>query len=143
MPPTATTVTRLRPAPGRGDDRGYSIVEAAITLPVVVLLTMLVVQYALLWHGRHVAQGAAAEGVRAGRGYLSSAAAGQARAERYLHALAPRLLTGSSVAATRDATTVDVHVRARVLRVIPFGSYEVQESARGPVERFVPPGAGG
>jgi hypothetical protein len=51
------------------------------------------------------------------------------------------MFTGSSVAATRDATTVGVHVRARVPRVLSFGSYEVEESARGPVERFVPPGA--
>lgn len=126
----------------RGDD-GYSLVEAVITLPVVVVLTMLVVQYALLWHGRHVVQAAAAEGLRAGRGYESSAAAGQARAEGYLHAIAPRLLTATSVAATRDAATVDVHVRAEVLRVIPFGSYRVEQSASGPVERFVPPDSGG
>jgi hypothetical protein len=118
-------------------------VEAVITVPAVFVLTMLVVQYALLWHAAHVAQGAAAEGLRAGRGYLSSAAAGQARAERYLHALAPRLLTGTSVVATRDAATVQVRVRARVLRVVPFGSFEVAESAGGPVERFVPPGPGG
>jgi hypothetical protein len=127
----------------RGDDAGYSIVEAVITLPTVIILTMLVVQFAMLWHGRHIAHAAAEEGLRVGRGYQSTAAAGQSQADKYLQELAPRMLSRTQVAASRDAATMTVRVRAHVLSVVPFGSFDVDETASAPVERFVAPSAGG
>jgi Flp pilus assembly protein TadG len=120
-----------------GDDRGYSIVEAAITLPALVLLCMIVVQFALVWHGRHVVQAAARDGLEAARGYQSTAGAGQAAAASYLSDVAPRLVQSPSVSVRRSATTVTVTVRASVLKVIPVGSFPVSETASGPVERFV------
>lgn len=126
-------------------DGGYSIVEAAIVLPVVVLLSMLVVQWALIWHGRHVAEGAAQTGLRAARGYQATAGAGEQAATGYLSSVAPNLLAAPSVDVTRTATTATVRVRARVLAVIPglsaviSGGVDVEESATGPVERFVQP----
>jgi Flp pilus assembly protein TadG len=119
------------------DDSGYSVVEASITLPVLILLTMLVVQWALVWHGRHVAEAAAQDGLRAARGYHATAAAGQGAAENYLRDVAPRLLASPQVDVTRTATTVTVHVHADVLSVLPVGEYVVDETAEGPVERFV------
>jgi Flp pilus assembly protein TadG len=122
-------------------DDGYSIVEAAITLPALVLLCMIVVQYALLWHGRHVVEAAARDGVEAARGYQATAGAGHAAASQYLAAVAPRLITGPAISVSRGATTVTVTIRATVLRVIPMGRYSVAESATGPVERFVAAGS--
>jgi hypothetical protein len=55
----------------------------------------------------------------------------------YLSDVAPNLLTGLNITETRTPTTVSIHVKARVLRVIPFGDYSVTESAQGPIERFV------
>lgn len=119
-------------------DDGYSVVEASITLPVLIMLTMLVVQWALVWHGRHVAEAAAQDGLRAARGYQASATSGQIAAENYLQAVAPRLLTSPQVDVTRTATTVTVHVQASVLSVLPGNGLGVDETASGPVERFVP-----
>jgi Flp pilus assembly protein TadG len=113
-------------------------VEAAITVPVLILLTMLVVQWALIWHGRHVAEAAAQDGLRTARGYQSTAASGRAAAESYLQAVAPRLLTSPRVDVSRTTTTVVVRVHAGVLSVLPGGTFDVQESASGPVERFQP-----
>ena len=48
-----------------GLDRGSTAVEAVIIIPVIVVLTLLVVQFVLLWHGRHLAQAAAQTAVRA------------------------------------------------------------------------------
>jgi Flp pilus assembly protein TadG len=127
-----------RPSGARGSDAGYSVVEAAITLPVVILLTMLVVQWALIWHGRHVAEAAAQDGLRAARGYQSSASSGQGAAESYLRAVAPRLLTSPRVVVIRTATTVTVHVHAGVLSVLPGSGFDVDETAAAPVERYVP-----
>jgi Flp pilus assembly protein TadG len=136
-------VTRRRRA-AQGD-AGYSIVEAAIVLPVVVLLSMLVVQWALIWHGRHVAEAAAQTGLRTARGYQATAGAGEQAATGYLSAVAPNLLTAPSVEVTRTPTTATVRVHARVLAVIPglsavvSGGVDIEETASGPIERFVAP----
>ena len=119
------------------DDGGYSVVEAAITLPALILFTMLVVQYALLWHGRHVVEAAVQDGVRAARAYQATAADGQQSAEAYLQAVAPSLLTTRRVEVSRTATTVTVRIQATVLSVIPVGeALQVEESGAAPVERF-------
>lgn len=46
------------------DDRGQSTVEAAFTLPIVMLLVLLLVQPGIILYDRMVMQGAAAEGCR-------------------------------------------------------------------------------
>jgi Flp pilus assembly protein TadG len=123
-------------------DDGYSVVEATITLPIVIVLTMLVVQYALLWHGRNVAEAAAQDGLRRARAYQATAAMGKQAALDYLSQVAPKLLTSKHVDAARTASTVTVRVRAHVSTILGFGSFTVDESAAGPVERFVAPGQG-
>ncbi|MBL8929318.1 MAG: pilus assembly protein [Kineosporiaceae bacterium] len=127
-----TTATR-----GSGE-AGYSTIEAVITLPAIIVMTMLVVQYALLWHGRHVAEAAARDGVRAARGYQATATDGRDAAASYLAQVAPNLLTTPTVTVDRTATTVTVQVHATVLTVIPLASFDITQHAAGPVERFVP-----
>jgi len=48
--------------------------------------------------------------------------------------VAPSLLPGRDVQASRDAGPVTVH--ADVLTVIPFGGFTVDEHATAPVEAF-------
>ena len=127
---------------GRDADAGYSFVETVITVPVLILFTMTVVQYALVWHSRHIAEAAAQDGLRVGRGYQSTAAAGQQASEEYLRQVAPNLLTRTQVSATRTLTTVTVHVHAHVLAAIPFANFDVDETASAPVERFSTPSGG-
>jgi Flp pilus assembly protein TadG len=115
-------------------------VETVITVPVLILFTMTVVQYALVWHGRHVAEAAAQDGLRSARGYQATTAAGQQAAEDYLHQVAPNLLSRPRVSATRTLTTASVHVHAHVLAVVPLADFDVDETASGPVERFAAPG---
>lgn len=123
----------------RGGDAGYSVVEVVITFPVLMLLVMFVVQFALLWHARHVAEAAAQDGLRSARGYSSTAELGQRDAQSYLAQVAPRLLLQPTVDVQRTQTTVTVRVHAGVLSIVPLG-LGVDETAVGPVERFV--GAG-
>lgn len=123
----------LRSAP----DRGYSGMEAAIVLPLVLIFTMTIIQLVMLWHGRHVAQAAAAAAARSAAAYHSTAAVGQADGKSYLDEVAPNLLLNSTVTVTRTATTVTVTVDANVLTVIPFGDgFTVSESVDTPVEQF-------
>jgi Flp pilus assembly protein TadG len=132
----------VRRGAGRGRDDGYSLVEAVITLPVMIVLTMFVVQYALLWHGRNVAEAAAQDGLRTARSYQGTAALGQRAALDYLKQVAPKLLTSPRVQVDRTPTTVTVHVRAHVLSLLGFARLDVTEAASGPVERFVQGGSG-
>jgi Flp pilus assembly protein TadG len=118
-------------------DRGYNIMETVIIVPVIIVLTMIVVQFAMIWHGRHIAQAAAASAARSAAGYTADAARGQADAASYLGQVAPSLLTGPVVTVDRSPAHVTVTGRAQVLSVVPFGSFSVDERAVAPVEQFV------
>jgi Tfp pilus assembly major pilin PilA len=117
-------------------DRGFGTLEAVIVIPVVVIMTMIVVQYVMLYHARNVAEAAARDGLRVARGYQASAAQGKAAAEQYLVTVAPKLLANRNCDVQRDATTVVIICHANVASVVPFGSYSVTERATGPVETF-------
>ena len=118
-------------------DRGDATVEAVIIVPVIVVLTLLVVQFVLVWHGRHVAQAAAQTAARSAAAYQAAPAAGQAAGDAYLAEVAPNLLPGRTVTVTRDATGATAVVQADVLTVLPFGDFSVQEQATAPLEIFV------
>jgi Flp pilus assembly protein TadG len=121
--------------PGRDD--GYSVLEAAIVLPVVFFLLMLIVQWAIVWHARSVAEAAAQEGLRTTEAYQSTAAAGKADTLNYLAQVAPHALPDPQVTVTRTAATATVQVHVPVMTVIPFSHFTVSETASGPVETFV------
>jgi type II secretory pathway pseudopilin PulG len=124
----------------RVSDRGFSTVEAVIVIPLVVILTMVVVQYVMLYHARNVTEAAARDGLRVARGYQASAALGKTAAEQYLADVAPKLLVARNCDAQRSAVTVVMVCHAEVASVVPFGSFSVTEQATGPVETF---GTGG
>lgn len=121
-------------------DKGFSTVEAVIVIPLVVILTMIVVQYVMLYHARNVTEAAARNGLRVARGYQASAAQGKTAAEQYLTDVAPKLLAVRNCDAQRSAVTVVMICHAEVASVVPFGSFSVTEQATGPVETF---GTGG
>src|SRR5271167_423634 len=68
----------------RGNDDGYNILEFMLTFVALIFITMIVIQFALLWHARHVAQAAAQDALHTASDYQSSAAAGQADGYAYL-----------------------------------------------------------
>lgn len=136
--PSRTSARRRRLSTPRegGPDGGFSTLEAVILIPVLVIATMLAVQFAMLYHGRNVASAAARDGLRVARGYQATGQRGAADCTRYLAAVAGKMLSGPTCTATRTATTVTVSVHATVMSVVPFGSYHLEETATGPVEAF-------
>ena len=122
----------------KNGDAGYSVLEAAITLPIMFFLLMVVVQWAIVWHSRNVAQAAAQEALRTAQSYQSTAAAGRADGNSYLSQVAPHALSQNCVTVTRSATTLTVRVHCKVMSVIPFGHYSTNEVVSGPIENFVP-----
>ena len=58
-------MTGLRAMRGRRADRGVTVVQLAIAMPVVLVLIMSVIQYALFEFANQVAEAAATEGLQA------------------------------------------------------------------------------
>lgn len=136
------TTVRRAATPGRryrvpaDQDRGSSTLGAILVIPVMIILTMLVLQFAMLWHGKHVAAAVAQTGVQGAAGYRATAADGQAGAAGYLADVAPNLLRDATVTVDRTATAVTARVTARIPSVVPFAHFDVTEAVTGPVERF-------
>jgi len=126
-----------RPAPAKADrDGGFSTLEAVIVIPLVVILTMITVQFVLMWHARNIAEAAARNGLRVARGYQATGAGGQLAACEYLDTVAGHLLTRRSCTASRTSSGVIITVQATVMSVVPFGKFGVTETSTGPVETF-------
>lgn len=110
--------------------------ELAITTPLLMLMLLAIVQFALWSHATHTAQAAAAQGLSAARVHTGTAAAGANRARDALHRLGDGPLTDTTVDATRTTERATVNVRGTATSVIPFLHLAVHAEAAGPVERF-------
>lgn len=121
-----------------GEDRGSATAELAVATPLLLLMVMLIVQFAMWSHASHVAQAAAAQGLDAARLPNGTGADGTRKATGLISQLAGGPLTQPRVDATRDATSVTVTVSGTVTSVVPFLVLPVRATAVGPVERFTP-----
>lgn len=125
------------PQPPDGE-RGAVSAELVVATPLLLLLVLAVVQFALWQHAIHVAGAAAQEGARSARIEGGSAAAGQARAEELLGRLGRTTVLDSHVAVWRDSERARVEVHGYASAVLPFLRLPVQASSEGPLERFRP-----
>lgn len=135
---TARRYRRLGLRRGRDGDDGYSVLEAAITLPTIVFLLMAIVQWAIVWHARGLAQAAAQEGLRNAAAYGSSTSAGRQDIANYIRQVAPNAVTDPQIEVIRDGNTITVHIHAHVPSLVPFGTFSVDATASGPVEIWAP-----
>ncbi|MFD0201420.1 MULTISPECIES: TadE/TadG family type IV pilus assembly protein [Saccharothrix] len=124
-------------------DRGSVSAELVIATPLLLLLLLAIVQFALWSHATHIAQAAASQGLAVARSQNGTAAAGTSSAQQLLDQLASGPLTGSTVTSDRTADSASVRVSGTATSVVPFLSLPVHAEAAGPVERFVPDLAGG
>jgi hypothetical protein len=117
-------------------DAGSSIVEAVIVIPVVMLLLLVGVQFALCMHAVQVVQLAASEGDRSARSLGGGAAVGVASAQAVVDG------PGSDV--TSPAISVDLlpgdaallRVSGTATSVVPGLKFGVSASDVGPVQEF-------
>ncbi|MFE3646442.1 TadE/TadG family type IV pilus assembly protein [Streptomyces sp. NPDC059152] len=124
---------------GVRDDRGAATTQLVLVVPVLLLLAMLVVQFALVWHARHIAQYAAGRALAAARTKDGTAAEGRTQARRSLAALGSRVLTIPSVTVDRTTVQTTVRVRGKVIAVVPGLSLRASGTASGPTERLTSP----
>jgi len=118
------------------DDRGAVSAELVIATPLLMLLLLAIVQFALWSHATHIAQAAASQGLAAARTQHGTATAGVTSAQQLLNQLADGPLTDPTVNADRTATTASVHIRGTATSVVPFLTLPVTANAAGPVERW-------
>ena len=109
--------------------------------PVLLLLFMAVVQFALWQHAQHVAEAAAQRGAESARVEGGTNAQGQGVAQSAIQQIGGGLLVSPSVSVSRAAGVVTVQVSGTAQPIVPFLSLGVSATAEGPVERFVPQGA--
>ena len=123
------------PAARRRRDRGAASVELVLATPLLGLLLMAAVQFALWQHASHMAQVAANEGVQTARAYGSSATAGRTDTEALLRDLSGGALSGTSVTASRSATSATITITGRAESVIPGLTFPVKVTVTAPVEK--------
>jgi Flp pilus assembly protein TadG len=135
MPSPARSRHRLRNQSGAAP-------AFAVLAPVLFLLVMLPVQFALWQHAEQVVEAAAQEGVAAARVQDGSEAAGSSRAGAVLEQLGRSVVSDPSVRSVRTATVARVEVTGTAISVLPWPHFAVHGLAEAPVEvvQPVPPG---
>jgi Flp pilus assembly protein TadG len=120
-----------------GPERGAATLELAVTIPTVLFLVLLVIQFALWQHAGHVVTAAAQEAVSSAQAEDGSGAVGERAGRALLAAAGSGLVDGQSVVVTRTGSSVRAVVRGRAVVVVPGFALPVTGVAEGPVERFV------
>jgi hypothetical protein len=111
-------------------------VQVAILFPAVLLWLMLIVQYGLWWHGKQVANAAAAEAIDAAQSPEGTEGEGTRAARRFVDGSGN--LTDVTVAVNRGPEEVTAEVRGQAPQLIPGFSWSVTSRSHGPIERFIP-----
>ena len=111
-----------------------------LVTPALLVLVLAVVQFALWYHGTHVASAAAQEGARAARVVGGTEAEGTARTQRFLADLGREVVGEPRVSVARDPERARVEVWGQAVPVVPGLRLPIHAVSDGPVERFRPPG---
>ncbi|MFD8563478.1 TadE/TadG family type IV pilus assembly protein [Streptosporangium canum] len=129
-------------AGSRDRERGAAVIELAMIMPVVLAVVLLVVQFALWFHGRQVADAAAREGARLARVDTDSwESDAKERADEVLKAVGPKLLDGATVTAWEEGDQRGVEITATAVQVVPLlpsTTFTITARFGGPVECFRP-----
>ena len=122
------------------DERGAVSAELVIATPLLFLLIMGVIQFALWEHAEHIAAAVAQQGVAVGRLQNETVAAGRQEAQSVLDQLGPSVLTGTTITATRTAAMTTVTVTGHAESIIGIFTLPVRATAAGATENFSYPG---
>ena len=125
---------RRRPA-----ERGSAAVELVLLTPLLMVCVLVVVQFALWQHARHVLLAAAQEGARAARAQGATAEDGRLRAQDYIGQIGPDLVSDPVIEVDRTVDVVTVRIRGQAVNILPGLPLRVTATSVGPVERFRTP----
>jgi Flp pilus assembly protein TadG len=116
------------------------VVEFAILAGPMLIITFLIAQVGLIFHGRSTALAAATAGANAERRFESEPGSGLAAARLFLDRTSGALITSDVTVPPPEDDIVTVTVTGEVYPVLPIRMlrFTVTEVARRPVERWVP-----
>jgi len=117
-------------------EAGVSTLEAVLVFPALLLLLMLIIQFALWYHASDLATAAAQDGTRAARVAGGTGADGAAQANQLLDQTGRSILQGRQVTVERTANLARVEVRGTCIELVPFLHLPVHAVAESPTERF-------
>jgi Flp pilus assembly protein TadG len=127
------------------DERG-STTATVIVFPVVLALIMLVLQFALAFHGKQVLTAAAQDGNRAAQAAAGDAAVARTQARELVADDAQSFVHGVDVDVelSPDGQEITTVVAGDVVRLLPIPGLRLHVTGRasGPVEEFRPEDAG-
>jgi Flp pilus assembly protein TadG len=126
-------------------DRGAGSAEIVVAVPLLMLLILLIVQFAVWEQAESIAHATAEEALAAARVQGGTAADGQQRASQVISQIGSGVLTGPQVFVTTTPADVTVRVTGTAEQVLPIPglTFPVTATVTGPVERFVPATAPG
>ncbi len=123
----------------RASDRG-EVSVTVLMVPIILVGTMLIVQFGLAYYAQTVMSGAAQDGAATGARVGGSSGDGQALAESLVTQGAAHLLSSGApyASAASDGNVVTVTTRGEVVKVFPlFPAISVGAKRSATVERFV------
>ena len=126
----------MRKKRAAGDEAGVSTLEAVLVFPALLLLLMLIIQFALWYHASDLATAAAQDGTRAARVQGATASDGAAEANQLLDQTGRSILQGRQVLVERTRDVTRVEVRGTCIELVPFLHLPVHAVAESPTERF-------
>ena len=114
---------------------GVTSTELAVVMPVLIVLVLMPMQFALWWHGKQAADTAAEECVEAAQVIGADIAAdGVAGAQAILSQAGNLRDVTTNVTPTADSVICEVR---GTLNYSIIGTYSVYSRAEGPLERFI------
>lgn len=125
----------------RDDERGAASAELVLAVPALLVLLLVIAQFAIWAHATNIAQAAAAQALSAARVQEGSVEDGRTEAREILGQIGDGPLHGSHVTVRRGAEQSSVVIAGTAASVVPFLTLPVRARAVGPSERFVVPGA--
>lgn len=126
----------MRDTPRFSSQRGSATTQMVIVTPALVLVVMLVFQFALWQHATHLASTAAQRGARSAQVERGSASSGRAAAVAVLSGPGSGLISSPTVSVSRTRDRTRVVVRGSVVSLVPGFTFSVRGVADGPSERF-------
>lgn len=100
--------------------RGQVMAEAAIAFPVLLVVAIGLVQFALFYHAHNVVTGAVQDGARVAAAEDRTLADGVAHAQTLLRAGLGRSADAVAVQGAEDAEAVAVEARGQLRTIIPW-----------------------
>jgi Flp pilus assembly protein TadG len=121
---------------GQQDDRGSTVVESVLIVPLAMLVLLLIVQFALWAHAAQAAHTAASEADRVAVAQGGGTAAAINQAQLVLHAAGSDLQSSKIVVTLLPGDQEQVSVSGQATSILPEFKLPVSSVEVGPVQEF-------